>query len=54
MVSNQFFFSQILGEAIKFFLQNEMFASTRKGIIKELCGIYKVFLLLDEYEDPTF
>ncbi len=30
------------------------FASTRKGIIKELCGINKVFLLLNEYGDPTF
>ena len=28
--------------------------SIRKGIIKELCGIYKVFLLLNECGDPPF
>ena len=33
---------------------NVYFASTRKGIIKELCGIYKVFLLLNECGDPPF
>ncbi len=29
-------------------------SGTRKGVIKELCGTYKVFLLLNEYSDPTF
>ncbi len=33
---------------------NVYFASTHKGIIKGLCGIYKVFLLLKEYVDPFF
>ena len=63
-------FSHILDVTIKFFLKNEYrsifmfekkiitgnvyFASTRKGIIKELCGIYKVFLLLNECGDPPF
>ncbi len=30
------------------------FPSTRKGIIKELCGKYKVFLLLSKYGNPLF
>ncbi len=30
------------------------FASIRRGIIKELYGIYKVFLLLNEYGEPPF
>ena len=33
---------------------NVYFASTHKGIIKELCGIYKVFPLLSECGDPAF
>ena len=33
---------------------NVYFASIRKGMIKELCSIYKVFLLLNECGDPPF
>ena len=29
-------------------------ANRRKGIIKELCGKYKAFLLSNEYDDPPF
>ena len=34
--------------------RNVYFASTRKGNIKDLCGIYKVSLLLNECGDPPF
>ncbi len=34
--------------------ENVYFASTCEGIIKELYGKYKVFLLLNEYRDPPF
>ena len=33
---------------------NVYFASIRKGNIKELCGICKVFPLLNECGDPPF
>ena len=34
--------------------ENVYFASIRNGIIKELWGKYKVFLLLNECGDPPF
>ena len=36
----------------KIITENVYFASIRNGIIKELCGKYKVFLLLKECGDP--
>ncbi len=38
----------------KMIAKNVYFGSTRREIIKELYGIYKVFLLLNESGDPPF
>ena len=38
----------------KIITENVYFASIRNEIIKELCGKYEVFMLLNECGDPPF
>ena len=38
----------------KIITEKVYFSSIRNGIFKELCGKYKVFLLLNESGDPPF